>query len=224
MAYRQTKAIEARLLDNRARILRVARDLVSEGGWSAAVIANVAAAADIATGTVYRYFASKSELYSEVLSKVSQREVDVLREIASTAESPPDRLHAAVSTFVRRALLNPRLAYALIAEPCEPAIDEVRLKYRAAVSEVILSIIVAGQAQHVLRRDIPADVAATVIVGGFLEGLVGPLSPANTDARENSGRRKEATVLLAQQIATLACSSMLLPRPVVHDLTRSLSW
>jgi AcrR family transcriptional regulator len=224
MAYRQTKAVEARLLDNRARILRVARDLVSEGGWSAAVIANVAAAADIATGTVYRYFASKSELYSEVLSKVSQREVDVLREIASTAaESPLERLHAAVSTFVRRALLNPRLAYALIVEPCEPAIDEVRLKYRAAVSEVILSIIVEGQAQHVLRRDIPADVAATVIVGGFLEGLVGPLSPANTDARENGGRRKEATVLLAQQIATLACSSMLLPRPVVRHLTRSLS-
>jgi AcrR family transcriptional regulator len=224
MAYRQTKAVEARLLDNRARILRVARDLVSEGGWSAAVIANVAAAADIATGTVYRYFASKSELYSEVLSKVSQREVDVLREIASTAESPLDRLHAAVSTFVRRALLNPRLAYALIVEPCEPAIDEVRLKYRAAVSEVILSIIAEGQAQHVLRRDIPADVAATVTVGGFLEGLVGPLSPANTDARENGGRRKEATVLLAQQIATLACSSMLLPRPVVRHLTRSLSW
>ena len=102
MAYRQTKAVEARLLDNRARILRVARDLVSEGGWSAAVVANVAAAADIATGTVYRYFASKSELYSEVLGKVSQREVDGLREIASTAESPPDRLHAAVSAFVRR--------------------------------------------------------------------------------------------------------------------------
>lgn len=223
MAYRQTKAVEARLLDNRARILRVARDLVSEGGWSAAVIANVAAAADIATGTVYCYFASKSELYSEVLSKVSQREVDVLREIASAAESPLDRLHAAVSTFVRRALLNPRLAYALIVEPCEPAIDEVRLKYRAAVSKVILSIILEGQVQHVLRRDIPADVAATVIVGGFLEGLVGPLSPANTDARENGGRRKEATVLLAQQIATLACSSMLLPRPVVRHLTRSLS-
>jgi hypothetical protein len=50
----------------------------------------------------------------------------------------------------------------LIVEPCEPAIDEVRLKYRAAVSEVILSIIAEGQAQHVLRRDIPADVAATV--------------------------------------------------------------
>src|SRR5579863_1761120 len=208
MAYRQTKAVEARLLDNRARILRVARDLVSEGGWSAAVIVNVAAAAGIATGTVYRYFASKSDLYSEVLSKVSQREVDVLREIASSPGSPLDRLRAAVCAFVQRALLNPRLAYALIVEPCEQAIDEVRLKYRAAVSEVILSIIAEGQAQHVLRDDIPADIAATVVVGGFMEGLIGPLSPVNADSVESKHRRRQAIAGLAEQIATLLCASM----------------
>jgi AcrR family transcriptional regulator len=220
MAYRQTKAVEARLLDNRARILRVARDLVSEGGWSAAVIANVAAAAGIATGTVYRYFASKSDLYSEVLSRVSQREVDVLREIASSPGSPIDRLQAAVSTFVQRALLNPRLAYALIVEPCERAIDEVRLRYRAAVSEVILSIIAEGQAQHVLRDDIPADIAATVVVGGFMEGLIGPLSPVNADSAESKLRRKQATAGLAEQIATLVCASMLPPRASAPYLVR----
>jgi len=208
LVYRQTKAVEARLLDNRTRILKAARELVSEGGWSAAQIASVAAAAGMATGNVYRYFASKADLYSEVLSNVSQREVDVLQAIASSPESPVDRLRTAVSTFVQRAMHNPRLAYALIAEPCERAIDEVRLKYRAAISEVILSMIAEGQDLGMMRRDIPAEVAATFIVGGFMEGLIGPLSPLNADTPDSVEDRKRATADLATSIATLACSSL----------------
>lgn len=221
MVYRQTKAVEARMQDNRTRILNAARDLVSDGGWGAAQIANVAAASGMATGNVYRYFASKADLYSEVLSKVSQREVDVLTDIASSAASPVDRLRTAVSTFVQRAMLNPRLAYALIAEPCERAIDEVRLKYRAAISEVIRSIIVDGQDVGVLRKDIPAEVAATVIVGGFMEGLISPLSPLNADDPDSAADRKRAIANLATSIATLACSSLAPPVPSVHPITSS---
>src|SRR3546814_8817494 len=84
MAYRQTQAVEARMQDNRARILAAARTLVSVGGWGETQIASVAAAAGIATGTVYRYFTSKAELFAEVLSAVSQREVDVLTAIANS--------------------------------------------------------------------------------------------------------------------------------------------
>ncbi|MDJ1163935.1 TetR/AcrR family transcriptional regulator [Burkholderia gladioli pv. gladioli] len=221
MVYRQTKAVEARLLDNRTRILKAARDLVSEGGWSAAQIASVAAAAGMATGNVYRYFASKADLYSEVLSNVSQREVDVLQAIASSSTSPIDRLRGAVSTFVQRAMHNPRLAYALIAEPCERAIDEVRLKYRAAISEVILSIIAEGQDIGMMRKDIPAEIAATFIVGGFMEGLIGPLSPLNTDMPDSAEDRKQATSHLATSIATLACSSLVASDAAVQAVTRA---
>src|ERR1700677_819060 len=146
MAYRQTPAVEARLRDNRSRILEAARTLVSEGGWSEAQVANVAAAAGMATGTVYRYFASKAELFAEVLSAVSQHEANVLNEIAHSEDSGLVQLHTAVATFVKRAMRNPRLAYAIIAEPCDKEIDEARLTYRAAISEVIRSMISAGQA------------------------------------------------------------------------------
>src|SRR5690606_19956429 len=110
MAYRQTPAVQARLHDNRSRILEAARSLVSEGGWQEAQVASVAAAAGMATGTVYRYFPSKAELFAEVLSQVSQREVDVLTDIAQADGSCMLRLQAAVSTFVKRAMRNPRLA------------------------------------------------------------------------------------------------------------------
>ena len=173
MAYRQTPAVEARLQDNRSRILDAARSLVSEGGWSDTQVVSVAAAAGIATGTVYRYFPSKAELFAEVLSRVSQREVDVLDAIAAYDGSALQRLHAAVASFVKRAMRNPRLAYALIAEPCDRAIDEARLIYRAAISEVIQTLIITGQQADEMRTDIRPDVAATVIVGGFMEDIFG---------------------------------------------------
>src|SRR5689334_6651275 len=114
MAYRKTDAVEARLTDNRKRILAAARELVSEGGWSEAQVTHVAAAAGLATGSVYRYFPSKADLFVEVLSTVSQREVDVLDVIAAGSETPAQKLRAAVIAFVTRAMRNRRLAYALI--------------------------------------------------------------------------------------------------------------
>ncbi|MDH0683069.1 TetR/AcrR family transcriptional regulator [Achromobacter animicus] len=85
MVYRHREAVQARLQDNRSRILEAARRLVSEGGWKEAQVASVAAAAGIATGTVYHYFPSKAELFVEVLSNVSQRALDVLTDISKSA-------------------------------------------------------------------------------------------------------------------------------------------
>ena len=218
MAYRQTQAVEVRLQDNRTRILHCARLLVSEGGWAEAQVASVAAAAGMATGTVYRYFPSKAELFIEVLSKVSQREIDVLTDIARSDARPGERLHDAVATFVRRAMRNPRLTYALIAEPCDKAIDAARLTYRAAISEVILSIIVQGQTSREFRAGVNAEVAATVIVGGFMEGLIGPLSPLNSPQFQGRMADSIAVLELAQQIANLALAGIASVPAPIHPL------
>jgi AcrR family transcriptional regulator len=223
MAYRQTPAVEARLQDNRSRILQAARDLVSEGGWAEAQVASVAAAAGMATGTVYRYFPSKAELFAEVLSAVSQREVDVLTDIASSGGLALGRLHSSVATFVRRAMRNPRLAYALIAEPCDKEIDEARLTYRAAISEVIRSIIESGQSAKEIRPDVRPDIAATVIVGGFMEGLIGPLSPLNRQRHPDTDAYRREVAELADQIAALACTSVAVPAAKVRQLNRRQS-
>ena len=158
MAYRRTEGVEARLADNRSRILDAARRLVAEGGWADTQIASVAA-----TGTVYRYFASKAELFAEVLALVSQREVDVLREIVQSAASPREGLHSAVATFVKRAMRNRRLAYALIAEPCEREIDAARLTWRHAISEQVLTLVRDGQREGSFRKGTRPEIAATVL-------------------------------------------------------------
>jgi AcrR family transcriptional regulator len=169
---------------------------------------------------VYRYFPSKAELFAEVLSAVSQREVDVLTDIAGSGGTALDRLHTTVATFVRRAMRNPRLAYALIAEPCDKEIDEARLTYRAAISEVIRSIIESGQSAKEVRPDVRPDIAATVIVGGFMEGLIGPLSPLSRHQHQETDAYRREVAHLANQIAVLACASVAAPPVSVRQLTR----
>ena len=92
MVYRRTPSVVTRLEDNRARILAAARDLVAEGGWRHAHVATVADKAGVATGTVYRYFPSKAELFAEVLAIVSRRERDVVAAIVDGDGTPAARL------------------------------------------------------------------------------------------------------------------------------------
>lgn len=176
MAYRRTPSVITRLEDNRARILSAARALVAEGGWRHAHVATVAEKAGVATGTVYRYFPSKAELFAEVLANVSRRERDVVAAIVDGDGTPALRLRGAVKAFAKRALQGHRLAYAMIAEPCEPEIDQARLVWRAALSEEFVRIVEIGQAQGGFR---PCDprIAAACVVGAFMEALVGPLTP-----------------------------------------------
>lgn len=223
MAYRKTDRVEARLADNRRRILSAARALVSEGGWPEAQIGHVAAAAGLATGTVYRYFPSKADLFVEVLSMVSQREVDVMDAIADGSGAPMQKLHTAVSTFVERAMRNSRLAYALIAEPCDPEIDEARLTYRHAISKRIMRLVEDGQSAGDCRSDIDPNIAATVIVGGFMEGLIGPLSPLNTEFGDGRRRDTQAVRGLAGQIANTCCAAVAAPDSRVNRIAQTSS-
>jgi AcrR family transcriptional regulator len=176
MVYRRTPAVVTRLQDNRARILAAARELVAEGGWRNAHVATVAAKAGVATGTVYRYFPSKAELFAEVLTAVSRRERDVVAAIVDGDGSPAARMRGAVQAFAKRALQGRRLAYAMIAEPCEPEIDSARLVWRAALGEEFVRLIASGQAQGAFRACEPR-IAAACVVGAFMEALVGPLAP-----------------------------------------------
>jgi AcrR family transcriptional regulator len=185
MAYQRTEKSTKRLADKRARILRAARDLVADAGWSAAQIDNVATKASVATGTVYRYWPSKAALCAEIVATVSAREVGTVRTIADERGMPAEKLTAAILTFASRALQGRRLAYAMIAEPVDPEVETVRLDYRAQLAHCFERILREGIMRGAFPRLDPA-VAAACIVGAFMEALIGPLAPA-----KGTGRRAD---------------------------------
>jgi len=183
VVYRRTQKTAQRQADKRAQILKAARELVAEGGWTAAQVDSVALKAGVATGTVYRHWSSKSELCAEIVASVSAREVGIVGAIAGTDEPPREKLAAAIRTFASRALAGRRLAYALIAEPVDPEVEITRLEYRSQLAHCFERILREGIMRGAFPRLDPA-VAAACIVGAFMEALVGPLAPAKgTGAR-----------------------------------------
>ena len=163
----------------RERLLRAARELIEEGGYSAASVAAIAERAGFAASTLYRHFVSKEELFVEVFRSVCDREVEAMRAAAEAmpAEaSQVERLESVLATFAERALRRPRLAWALIAEPVDPLVDAERLAYRERYRELTATALQAG----IDAGELPAqnvELTAAALVGGCGEALVGPLSP-----------------------------------------------
>src|SRR5262245_8181942 len=177
MAYRATVRTEARKEATRRRIVAAARELIAHGGYGEAQVASVAERAGVATGTVYRHFPSKADLFSQVFREASQHEVDALAAAAQAASGgAADRIAAAAETFANRALQAPRLAWALLAEPVDPAIEAERLAFRRAYGDAIAGVIEGGIAAGELPRQDP-EVSAAALVGAIGEAMVGPLSP-----------------------------------------------
>jgi AcrR family transcriptional regulator len=184
MPYRPTERTAARSAATRRRIVVAARELIAEGGYAAAQVAAVSERAGVATGTVYRHFPSKADLFAEVFREASQHEVDAVAIAArESGESTAERLATAVETFARRALQGRRLAWALIAEPVDPAVEAERLIFRRAYRDVFAGLIAAGVESGELPDQDP-EVSGAALVGAIGEALVGPVSPTagGTDA------------------------------------------
>jgi AcrR family transcriptional regulator len=168
VAYRPTARTQARRAEVRERIVHAALELVRHGGYREASMAAVSARAGVATGTVYRHFPSKADLFAEVFRVASQHEVDAVAEAMAVTAPATERVAAGVSTFARRALQGRRLAWALLAEPVDPAVEEERLVFRRAYVQLFSSSLREG----VLDGSLPAqdpEFTAIALVGSIGE-------------------------------------------------------
>ncbi|HET9137815.1 TetR/AcrR family transcriptional regulator [Actinophytocola sp.] len=175
MAYRRTAAVQARLDAARGAILRAAIGLLTEHGYAGCSVAAVAGRAGVATGTVYRHFPTKAHLVTEVFREAAGREVAAVGAAIRQPGPVAGRITALIETFAGRAFKSPRLAYALLAEPVDPAVDAERLVFRRAYRDLVAATVADGVATGVLPPQNP-DITAAALVGAIAEALVGPLA------------------------------------------------
>jgi AcrR family transcriptional regulator len=183
MAYRITARRIDRDQELRERIIVAALARVVEGGFAALTMQALAEDVGIATGSLYRHVRNKGDLAAEVFAEASQREVDALALTMRAPGSPVQRLAAGLEGFAARAWDSRQLAFALIAEPVDPQVDEQRLFYREAYAELFVELLQEGAAQGVFRVQ-QINLVAACLVGAIAEALVGPLSPPARAARE----------------------------------------
>jgi AcrR family transcriptional regulator len=182
--YRPTQKTEAQRAATRERILGAAIAQLAEGGYASAGVQAIARRAGVATGTVYRHFPSKGELFAEAFRRASAREFEAVTGAAADDGRPArERLAAAAEAFARRALAEPTRAYALLAEPVDPAVEAERLTFRRGYRDVFARTIDQGIAAGELPPQDTRTVAAA-LVGALGEALVGPLSPGSRGDHE----------------------------------------
>ena len=147
---------------------------------SAVQIAPVAVRANVAAGTVYRYFPSKAELISELIADVSRDELAAIRRAADAAPGPSSALAAAVTTVAVHAMSQRKLTWGILAEPVDVDVNVSRIaSRRAVVGEIAGRIDAAVRAGHLPAQD--TSLAATALLGALHEALVGPLAAENMD-------------------------------------------
>ncbi|MEY1662435.1 TetR/AcrR family transcriptional regulator [Isoalcanivorax beigongshangi] len=175
MAYRDTPALSARRLARREQLLQESEWLLREGGFAGLTMQGLADRAGVSVGALYRHFPSKQELAAEVFRRATEREVAAVQAALEQHQYAAAQVQAAAEQFIQRALKAPRQAWALIAEPVDPAVDEERLRYREAYAALFRRVIEAGMARGELPWQVPA-VSAAALVGALAEALVGPLA------------------------------------------------
>jgi AcrR family transcriptional regulator len=97
----------------RERILDAAVALASEGGYDAVQMREVAERADVALGTLYRYFPSKVHLLVSALGRTFQQLHDGVR-AAGDSGTPEERVYRVCAHVTRFLAKNRRLSGAMV--------------------------------------------------------------------------------------------------------------
>lgn len=98
----------------RRRVIRSALELAAEGGYEAVQMRDVAARANVALGTIYRYFSSKDSLLASAMVEwVTELEKTVLARPPSGADTA-DRVMDVLNRALRAMERQPELARAVV--------------------------------------------------------------------------------------------------------------
>lgn len=84
----------------RQRILDGAHRAMLSGGYRGTTMPEIAAEAGVSVGLLYRYFASKEELYLAMCESVTQAQLDALAIQLGQIADPRERVASAVDLFV----------------------------------------------------------------------------------------------------------------------------
>lgn len=187
MAYQRTKKVEQRLAARENAILDAARQVFAERGYHGSTMRDIAAAAGVATGTLYLYFPSKEALYEALLGRLTQM---VLSAIVAARGGRPDvlsKLEASISAAVTVFSANADLARIVLVQAAsadpnfEDRLTQVHRTLAGFVRQDLDEAIAAGR-----LAPLDTEVAALAWVGTFYEVIMSWLRDGRPDPLESS--------------------------------------
>lgn len=154
--------------DRSDAILDAAQRVFVERGYQAASISEIARAADISDGLIYRYYDGKRALLDAVLAAFFHRILAVLEPRIAAEQGFDAKLRSLIKTHLEVMLGDPGLCRLFIAEVrgvSEFAESEAR-KLSQRYSDVFLRVIRAADAAGQMRPGLDAALLRDLVFGG----------------------------------------------------------
>lgn len=138
----------------RARVLDAALALAAEGGYDAVQMRDVASHAQVALGTIYRYFTSKDHLLAECQLESWRTMQHRIEQRPLRGTTAADRVIDLVGRVMRAVEREPRQAAALITASSspDPAVRDCQVEMIAYQDEVLTAAM--GDLDPVVKTDI----------------------------------------------------------------------
>ncbi|QXJ21889.1 TetR/AcrR family transcriptional regulator [Actinomadura graeca] len=186
-----TKGQQAR----RERLLESARRLALEGGYHAVTMHDVADRAGVGRATVYRYFATKDHLLTEVAATWAHR---VARDVDALAVggAPLERLTALLERIVSAAAGEPALTSAIVQAVTsdDPGVDDAR---------TVLFLFVRDRLSAAIGDALPGRDDVEVALGHILLAALLSLGPLHRPPEEVAAMvRASGRLVLAGAMTT----------------------
>ncbi len=169
----RTAAANQQIRDaQRAKILEAAWKVFAQKG-RAATMADVALAAEVSYGLVYRYFESKEVIFQALVEQTLQSGDAAFQRFAELSGTPGERLDRLVTRLVEIRRDHPEYAQLLsqvLSDAATPAdLRERAIKYGQAYQGMLRGLIVEGQATGGVRAADPDQLVTAVMAA--LDGL-----------------------------------------------------
>jgi AcrR family transcriptional regulator len=160
--------------EKQLEIINSAIALIAEKGIQHLTIKNLAKKIDKAEGAIYRHFNSKIEILLGILKLFRQNKDNALQYLQTQNSTSLNKLEKLLTNRFREFATNPAIAAVIFSE-------EIFQNDKTLANEVfeimiesqnrIESILVKGQSENQIRRDIPAE-QLTLLITGALRLLV----------------------------------------------------
>lgn len=156
----------------RERMLKAAAELAAEGGWDAVQMREVSQRAEVALGTLYRYFPSKEYLLVSVMISEIEGLADRLAVRPPEGDDPVERVVDVLRRANRALLREPDVTVAMLRalvsgnEVIAPAVKETRSLMRRIISDAlgVEPTDENGSEHEVLAIDLLSDVWLAALV------------------------------------------------------------
>lgn len=129
----------------RSRVLDAALALSAEGGYDAVQMRDVAARAQVALGTIYRYFSSKDHLLAACQVELWKAQAGRFAERPPEGATPSARVQSVIGRAMRGALREPQRTAAMVTACASP--DPAVRECQAEIMEIMDAVLAGAMSE-----------------------------------------------------------------------------